>query len=163
MYEKDVSTKQLKNRKGCGTGVRMKNRLYYLLFPVYAIVVAFVLYVNGVFTADESSMINLAINVGFLVIIGVIFAIAVIKFSRLNFITAELEELTFRLQKEYKEANGKNLWENYQDRGDVFESEELEVLSINTACVSKVLPVSGGARDVIWRNISVKNFWTGWA
>lgn len=103
----------------------MKNRLYYLLFPVYAIVVAFVLYVNGVFTADESSMINLAINVGFLVIIGVIFAIAVIKFSRLNFITAELEELTFRLQKEYKEANGKNLWENYQDRGDVFESEEL--------------------------------------
>ena len=83
------------------------------------------LYVNGVFTADESSMINLAINVGFLVIIGVIFAIAVIKFSRLNFITAELEELTFRLQKEYKEANGKNLWENYQDRGDVFESEEL--------------------------------------
>lgn len=125
MYEKDVSTKQLKNKKGCGTGVRMKNRLYYLLFPVYAIVVAFVLYVNGVFTADESSMINLAINVGFLVIIGVIFAIAVIKFSRLNFITAELEELTFRLQKEYKEANGKNLWENYQDRGDVFESEEL--------------------------------------
>lgn len=100
MYEKDVSTKQLKNKKGCGTGVRMKNRLYYLLFPVYAIVVAFVLYVNGVFTADESSMINLAINVGFLVIIGVIFAIAVIKFSRLNFITAELEELTFRLQKE---------------------------------------------------------------
>lgn len=103
----------------------MKNRLYYILFPVYAIVTAFVLYVNGVFTADESSMINLAINVGFLVIIGVIFGIAVIKFSRLKFVVDELEDLTFQLQKEYKEANGKNLWENYQNRSDVFESEEL--------------------------------------
>lgn len=103
----------------------MKNRLYYILFPVYVIVVAFVLYVNGVFTGDESSSVNLVINVGFLAVIGVIFVISAIRFGRLNFVTDELEDLTYQLQKEYKEANGKNLWENYQDRNDVFEGEEL--------------------------------------
>lgn len=103
----------------------MKNRLYYILFPVYAIVVAFVLYVNGVFTGGEGSALNLAINVGFLAVIGVIFVISAIRFGRLNFVTDELEDLTYQLQKEYKEANGKNLWENYQDQNDVFESEEL--------------------------------------
>lgn len=103
----------------------MKNRLYYILFPVYVIVVAFVLYVNGVFTGEESSSVNLVINVGFLAVIGVIFVISAIRFGRLNFVTDELEDLTYQLQKEYKEANGKNLWENYQDRNDVFEGEEL--------------------------------------
>ena len=43
----------------------MKNRFYYVLFLVYVIVVAFVLYVNGVFTGDEASLMNLTINVGF--------------------------------------------------------------------------------------------------
>lgn len=104
----------------------MKNRLYYILFPVYAIVVAFILYVNGVFTSEEGSGINLAINVGFLIIIGVIFVISAIKFSRLNFVTDELQDFTYQLQKEYKEANGKNLWENYQDHKDIFESSELQ-------------------------------------
>ncbi len=104
----------------------MKNRLYYILFPVYAIVVAFILYVNGVFTPEEGSGINLAINVGFLIIIGVIFVISAIKFSRLNFVTDELQDFTYQLQKEYKEANGKNLWENYQDHKDIFESSELQ-------------------------------------
>lgn len=103
----------------------MKNRFYYVLFLVYVIVVAFVLYVNGVFTGDEASLMNLTINVGFLVIIGVIFVISAISFGRLNFITDELEELTYQLQKEYKEAGGKNLWGSYQDRSDLFESEEL--------------------------------------
>ena len=60
----------------------MKNRFYYVLFLVYVIVVAFVLYVNGVFTGDEASLMNLTINVGFLVIIGVIFVISAISFGK---------------------------------------------------------------------------------
>lgn len=31
-----------------------------------------------------------------------------------------------RLQKEYKEAGGKNLWANYQDNAKVFEEKELQ-------------------------------------
>ncbi len=103
----------------------MKNRLYYILFLLYAIVVAFVLYVNGVFTGGKGSFVNLAINIGFLIIIGVLFLISAVSFGRLNGVTNELEDFTYRMQKEYKEANGKNLWVNYQDRNNVFKNEEL--------------------------------------
>ena len=80
----------------------MKSRLYYVLFFVYAIVVFFVLYLNGVFTGTESSTVNLVINIGFLIIIGVLFVISAASFGRLNGITDELSELTLQLQKEYK-------------------------------------------------------------
>ena len=53
----------------------MKSKLYYVLYFLYAIVVAFVLYLNGVFTGEWSSLTNLVINVVFLVIIGIIFII----------------------------------------------------------------------------------------
>ena len=103
----------------------MKNRLYYVLFLLYAIVIAFVLYVNGVFAGKDVSLVNLAINIGFLIIIGVLFLISSISFGRLNAVTDELMDFTDRLQKEYKEANGRNLWNNYKDRSNAFENEEL--------------------------------------
>ena len=105
----------------------MKNRLYYILFLVYAVVAAFVLYLNGVFTGWEDSTVNLAINVGFLIIIGILFLISAVSFVRLNDVTDELMVFTGRFQKEYKEANGKNLWGSYQNRNDVFENEELRI------------------------------------
>ncbi|MBD5506167.1 MAG: MotA/TolQ/ExbB proton channel family protein [Lachnospiraceae bacterium] len=104
----------------------MKSKLYYALYFLYAIVVAFVLYLNGVFTGEEISIVNLAINIGFLLIIGIIFCISSISFGRLNRVTYELEEVAIRLQKEYKEANGKNLWGNYKDNAKVFQEEELQ-------------------------------------
>lgn len=103
----------------------MKRRLYYVLFPTYALVVAFVLYMNGVFTGETGSKVNLAININFLVIIGVLFLISAFGFARLGRLTGELAAFTARLQKEYKEANGRNLWGNYQNKNDVFEGEEL--------------------------------------
>ena len=53
----------------------MKSRLYYVLYFLYAIVVAFVLYLNGVFTGEEISLVNMAINIGLLINIGIIFLI----------------------------------------------------------------------------------------
>lgn len=104
----------------------MKSKLYYALYFLYAIVVAFVLYLNGLFTGEWSSYINLIINIGFLIIIGILFIISSVSFGRLNRVTYELEDVTFRLQKEYKEANGKNLWGNYKDNAKVFEEEVLQ-------------------------------------
>ncbi len=105
----------------------MKNKLYYVLFLLYAVVVVFVLYLNGVFTGEEGSVVNLIINIVFLMIIGVLFVISAFSFGRLNGITDEMIDFTVRLQKEYKESGGKNLWGNYQGRNDVFENEELRV------------------------------------
>ena len=104
----------------------MKSRLYYALYFLYAIVVVFVLHLNGVFTGEEISVVNLAINIGFLIIIGILFTIYSISFGRLNRVTYELEEVAFRLQKEYKEAGGKSLWGNYKDNAKVFEEDRLQ-------------------------------------
>lgn len=104
----------------------MKSKLYYVLYFLYAIVVAFVLYLNGVFTGEWSSYTNLAINIGFLIIIGIIFVISSGSFGRLNRVTYELEDVMLRLLKEYKEADGKNLWANYKDNAKVFEEKELQ-------------------------------------
>ena len=104
----------------------MKSKLYYVLYFLYAIVVAFVLYLNGVFTGDWGSYTNLAINIGFLIIIGIIFVISSVSFGRLNRVTYELEDVMLRLLKEYKEADGKNLWKNYKDNAKVFEEKELQ-------------------------------------
>lgn len=106
-------------------GEQMKNRLYYVLFLLYAVVVAFVLYVNGVFTGEGTSVVNLVINLGFLVVIGVLFFVSFLSFGRLNRVTDELMEFAAQLQTEYKEAGGKNLWSKYRDKKDVFENEEL--------------------------------------
>ena len=104
----------------------MKSKLYYVLYFLYAIVVAFVFYLNGVFTGEEISVVNLVINLGFLIIIGILFLISTVSFGRLNQVTYELEDVATRLQKEYKEANGKNLWENYRDNTKVFDDKALQ-------------------------------------
>lgn len=105
----------------------MKNKLYYVLFIFYALVVAFVLYINGVFTGEDASLVNVLINVGFLIIIGILFVISTVSFGRLNHCTDELVEMTELMQKEYKAAGGKNIWNSLQDRKDIFLNDELRI------------------------------------
>ena len=104
----------------------MKSKLYYVLYFLYVIVVAFVLYLNGVFTGEEISVVNLSINIGFLIVIGIVFIISSVSFGRLNRIIYDLEDAAIRLQKEYKESGGKNLWGNYKDNYKVFEEKVLQ-------------------------------------
>lgn len=104
----------------------MKNRLYYTLFLFYILVVVFILYLNGLFSGNVTFDVNMLINLACLGIIGIIFIISAVSFARLNRCTDELVFVTERMQKEYKEANGKNLWENYQERKDVFVEEVLQ-------------------------------------
>lgn len=104
----------------------MKSKLYYALYFLYVIVVAFVLYLNGVFTGEEISYVNLTINIVFLVIIGILFAISSVSFGRLNRVIYDLEDAAIRMQKEYKEAGGKNLWAKYKDHDKVFEEAALQ-------------------------------------
>lgn len=104
----------------------MKRKLYYVLFFLYVIVVAFVLYLNGVFTGEWKSSINLIINIGFLIIIGILFVVSSISFGRLSRVTRELEDVSLLLQKEYKKTGEKNLWANYKDNDAFFEEKDLQ-------------------------------------
>ncbi len=107
-------------------GIRMKRKQYYVLFLLYVVVVAFVLYLNGVFTGEWEASVNLIINVGFLLMIGILFGISSISFGRLGQVTRELEEVGLRLQEEYKEADEKNLWTAYKDDTAFFEQKDLQ-------------------------------------
>ena len=104
----------------------MKRKKYYVLFLLYDIVVAFVLYLNGVFTGEWETSVNLIINVGFLAIIGILFGISSISFGRLGQVTRELEIVQLRLQDEYKEAGETNLWTVYREDTAFFEQKDLQ-------------------------------------
>lgn len=104
----------------------MKNKIYYILFVFYAIMVVFILYMNGIFTGETASLTNLLINGGFLLIIGILFVISAVSFSRLNRCTAELTDVADKMKQEYNGAGGKNLWENYQDNRNLFDEPALK-------------------------------------
>ena len=104
----------------------MKNKLFYVLFLVYAGMVALILYINGVFTGAITSLSNLVINGVFLVIIGILFLISAVSFLRLNSLTDELEDTADAILKEYREAGNKNIWAVLQERKVVFEDRNLK-------------------------------------
>ncbi|MDE6620145.1 MAG: MotA/TolQ/ExbB proton channel family protein [Lachnospiraceae bacterium] len=104
----------------------MKRKLYYVLFLLYVIVVAFVLYLNGVFTGEWDSSVNLVINIGFLIIIGILFVISAVSFGRLGRVTRELDDVTLYLQEEYNKAGEQNLWADYKDNAAFFEERNLQ-------------------------------------
>ncbi|MDE7225040.1 MAG: hypothetical protein K2O34_14840 [Acetatifactor sp.] len=103
----------------------MKNRMYYLLLPVYLFVVGFVLVVNGVFTGQVSSMSNLVINMIFLVLIGIMFLISFISFARLNRMTDKLTAVADQIYKAYDDGDHK-LWETYRTKNKVFDDDMLD-------------------------------------
>lgn len=103
----------------------MKNRIYYILFPLYFLILGFILYLNGVFTGEISSYSNLAINIGFLLLIGILFLISTLSFSRLNRCTDALVRMTDIVKTEYTEKNA-SLWNAYKNRKNIFENKELD-------------------------------------
>lgn len=104
----------------------MKNKLFYGLFLVYASMVVFVLYANGVFTGNVPSVSNLVINGLFLVIIGVLFLISTVSFIRLNNLTDDLRAVSTKLLERYKKNGNKNLWSEIQNEKELFEEENLK-------------------------------------
>lgn len=103
----------------------MKSRLYYGLFIIYAVMVAFVMYINGVFTSNVTSYSNLIINGVFLGIIGILFLISAVSFTRLNRLTDELEDVTEDILEEYKKVGNKNIWGVLEVEKDVFAEKNL--------------------------------------
>lgn len=103
----------------------MKNKLYYILAVLYILMFGFILYINGAFTGEVTSVSNLMINIGFLVVIGILFLISFLSFSRLNQVTDELVAVADEMQNKH-EAFLKNLWPEYRQRKDVFSNFALK-------------------------------------
>lgn len=97
----------------------MRKKLYFVLFPLYLMVFFIILVINGVLGGEVTSLSNLLINVGFLLIIGIMFVISAIGFQKLNRFTDALERAGAEMNKAYRETQ-KNLWEDYRVRKNVF-------------------------------------------
>lgn len=97
----------------------MKNKLYYILAILYLLMFGFILYINGVFTGNIGSLDNLLINVGFLLIIGILFLISFTGFARLNQMTDALVIVEEAMRDQYQETH-QNLWQEYRKKKDLF-------------------------------------------
>ncbi len=103
----------------------MKNKIYFILFLFYFLVLGYILYLNGVFTGEITSYANLFINLGCLLVIGILFVLSAVSFARLNRCVDALSFATFSINKRYKET-GKNLWGEYRDKKNLFENPTLD-------------------------------------
>lgn len=103
----------------------MKNKMHYLLIPVYVLTVIFILVINGVFSGAVVSSVNLMINIGFLLVMGVLLAISFASFVRLNRCTEELSYQTRQMQKDYEDSEENELCLEYLNREDVFVDHDL--------------------------------------
>lgn len=97
----------------------MKNKLYYILAILYVLMFGLILYINGVFTGNMTSMSNLVINVVFLIIIGILFLISFRSFVRLNRATDALERTAGEMDGQY-EMYHKDLWPEYSKKQNLF-------------------------------------------
>lgn len=104
----------------------MNSRRHFLLIPVYVGTVIFILIINGVFTGEVTSVPNLAINLGFLVIMGILLMISLVSFVRLDHCTEELLFLARQLKKEHESMDEKELCLDYLKRQNVFKNAELK-------------------------------------
>ncbi len=103
----------------------MKNKLYYLLFVFYALVILLILAINGVFTGEVVSPSNLIINLIFLVVIGVLFAVSAGSFGRLNRCTSELNNARLAMGNKYKENGNRPTVIDGSNYGELFSDTEL--------------------------------------
>lgn len=98
----------------------MRKKIYYLLIPIYFATFAFILYMNGVFTGNLSSVSNLVINVGFLVLMGVLLLMSIRSFASLGKCVEELKKQIYFFQKDEGEEGKKEYREQYLQKKDIF-------------------------------------------
>lgn len=111
----------------------MKNKLFYFLWLGYIAIVIFILNINQVFTSgiERTSMekLNLALNLGFLLLIGVLFVVSTLSFINLNKVTAALSKVTKLIQKEDRDSydmNGKAIWAKLNNQESLFNNPTLD-------------------------------------
>lgn len=99
-----------------------KNKSYIFLWIAYVLVVVFILVINGVFSFGEEKttmeILNIILNVIFLIIIGIIFAISTNSFIRLGKLTDALSRIDDLLKKEDSNSydmNSKAIWNTLND------------------------------------------------
>ena len=126
----------------------MKFRIYHVMIPIYIITFAFILVINDVFSSNSTSMVNLVINVGFLLIMGVLLFISLKSFKRVEECADELLYETSKMQEKYNSNSGENLVSEYLKEKQVFEDWELNEAFTKYQTRMKMAWTKRGFREV---------------
>ena len=102
----------------------MRRKIHFLLIPVYVVTFIIILYINGVFTGEPGSVSNLVINVGFLVVMGILLMMSVKNFSVLLKCVKELDEQTEYFLKE-QGTEDKSIRERYINKTSTFTNHDV--------------------------------------
>lgn len=104
--------------------MKLKKNLYWVMVPLYLFIIVMALVLNGVFTGQMQSGTNIAINVLFLLVVGILLLISLSSLTRMAKAAAELVGVTKEINRAYAKE-GVNQWEAYASLDNVFETEEL--------------------------------------
>lgn len=126
----------------------MKSTKHFLIIPVYIGTVIFILIINGVFSQEVTSVANLAINLGFLAVMGILLGISVVSFARVTQCTEELLLQAKQLQKEPEEGEEKEICKEYLRRQDVFTDAALKHAFTKYQLSMKKLYTRRGFKDI---------------
>ena len=125
-----------------------------LLAVLYVLMFAIILYINGAFSGESISVSNLAINVAFLIVIGILFIISFVSFSRLNRVTDSLVDTAEEMSAKYESVQ-KSLWDEYRTKKDTFSSP---VLNRQFDRYQKRIAASTNAKGTISRVCSLEEY-----
>ena len=103
----------------------MRRKIHFLLLPVYAATFIFILFINGVFTAEVYDLANLFINVGFLIIMGILLFISIGNFQTVLSCVKEMDEQTKYFMKQ-QDTDQKEVREEYLAKKHIYSNTFLD-------------------------------------
>ena len=106
----------------------MKNKLKAIYFMWGAYIIAFIICVILTLNSETTRISNIIINVGFFLIVLLLFLYASYKFITLNKLVNDIKKATDTINSDYALNSRQLLWENYRNKSHLFESNELNAL-----------------------------------
>ena len=103
----------------------MRKNLYWIMIPLYFIVFAAVLFLNGIFSGEDIFSVNLVINICFLIVIGIFILMSCSSLRQLMLATDELNAFSAHAEVESHKYEG-SLWEYFEKQNSFFTIKELK-------------------------------------
>lgn len=103
----------------------MRKNLYWIMIPLYFVVFAAVMFLNGIFNGAGLLSTNMIINFCFLIVIGILILASCSSLRKLMLATDELNAFAAHAEVESHKYDGP-LWEYYEKQNNVFVARELK-------------------------------------
>lgn len=105
--------------------MKLRKNLYWIMIPLYVLIIVMVLLLNGVLTGEMGSGANIAINIVFMIIVAALIVSSTKGLSEMSRAAEELEAFSKRAKRDY-ESEGIEQWDSYAKVENVFDNDVLK-------------------------------------